>query len=138
MTATPWSLDPALERDTVTVCDLALSRVLLNNDANYPWLILVPRRAGKVELIDLDEADRFALWNEIAQVSRVLKDLTRCHKLNVAQLGNQVAQLHIHIIAREKSDTAWPNPVWGRAARKEYEAEAREKLVGALHQILGK
>jgi diadenosine tetraphosphate (Ap4A) HIT family hydrolase len=133
-----WTLDPALERDTVMVCDLALTRVLLNNDANYPWLILVPRRAGKVELIDLDEADRLALWKEIAQVARALKDLTRCHKLNVAQLGNQVAQLHVHIIAREKSDAAWPNPVWGRAPRKDYEADAKEKLVKALQQALRK
>src|SRR6185312_10312230 len=133
-----WTLDPALERDTVMVCDLALTRVLLNNDANYPWLILVPRRAGKVELIDLDEADRLALWKEIAQVARALKDLTRCHKLNVAQLGNQVAQPHVHIIAREKSDAAWPNPVWGRAPRKDYEADAKEKLVKALQQALRK
>ena len=133
-----WTLDPALERDTVMVCDLALTRALLNNDANYPWLILVPRRAGKVELIDLDEADRLALWKEIAQVARALKDLTRCHKLNVAQLGNQVAQLHVHIIAREKNDAAWPNPVWGRAPRKDYEADAKEKLVKALQQALRK
>jgi len=127
-----WILDPALERDTTMVRDLALSRMLLNNDANYPWLILVPRRAGKVELIDLDEADRLTLWKEIAQVSHVLKDLTHCHKLNVAQLGNQVAQLHVHVIAREKNDAAWPNPVWGRAARKEYQASAQEKLLKSL------
>ena len=131
-----WTLDPALERDTVMACDLALSRVLLNNDANYPWLILVPRRADKVELIDLDEADRLTLWKEIAQVSRVLKGLTRCHKLNVAQLGNQVAQLHVHIIAREKNDAAWPNPVWGRAPRKEYDAGEREKLLKTLRDAL--
>jgi diadenosine tetraphosphate (Ap4A) HIT family hydrolase len=133
-----WTIDPTLERDTVMVCDLPLSRVLLNNDANYPWLILVPRRAGKVELIDLDEADRLALWKEIAQACRALKDLTRCHKLNVAQLGNQVAQLHVHIIAREKNDAAWPNPVWGRAPRKDYDVDRREKLVKALQEALSK
>src|SRR5690348_7617294 len=127
-----WTLDPQLERDTVMACELALSRVLLNNDANYPWLILVPRRAHTVELIDLDEADRLTLWSEIAQVSRVLKDLTRCHKLNIAQLGNQVAQLHIHVIAREKNDAAWPNPVWGQAPRKDYEAAVRERLLAEL------
>src|SRR4029079_403013 len=132
-----WILAPTLERDTVTLCDLALCRVLLNNDANYPWLILVPRRASKVELIDLDEADRLTLWKEIAQVSRALKDLTSCHKLNVAQLGNQVAQLHVHIIAREKNDAAWPNPVWGRAPRKDYEAGARDKLLETLRSGLG-
>jgi diadenosine tetraphosphate (Ap4A) HIT family hydrolase len=132
-----WMLDPTLERDTVTVCDLGLSRVLLNNDANYPWLILVPRRVGKVELVDLDEADQLVLWTEVAQLSRALKGLTRCHKLNVAQLGNQVAQLHVHVIAREKSDAAWPNPVWGRAPRKDYEAGAREKLLKTLREALG-
>ena|SRR5690242_17621386 len=131
-----WTPDPTLERDTLMVCDLTLSRVLLNNDANYPWLILVPRRPGKVELIDLEESDRGILWKEIAQVSRALKDITRCHKLNVAQLGNQVAQLHVHIIARERNDAAWPNPVWGRAPRKDYVADAREKLVKALRQAL--
>jgi diadenosine tetraphosphate (Ap4A) HIT family hydrolase len=131
-----WILDPALERDTVMVCDLALSRVLLNNDANYPWLILVPRRAGKVELIDLDEADRLALWSEIGRVSCALKGLTKCHKLNVAQLGNQVAQLHVHIIARDKNDAAWPNPVWGRAPRKDYQADTREKLLKTLRDAL--
>jgi diadenosine tetraphosphate (Ap4A) HIT family hydrolase len=131
-----WTLDPTLERDTVTVLDLALARVLLNDDANYPWLILVPRRPGKVELIDLDDADRVRLMEEIALVSRALKGATKCHKLNVAQLGNQVAQLHVHIIARETSDAAWPNPVWGQAPRKAYEATAREKLISAVRNAL--
>jgi diadenosine tetraphosphate (Ap4A) HIT family hydrolase len=131
-----WTLDPTLERDTVMVLDLALTRVLLNDDANYPWLILVPRRRGKVELIDLDDADRVRLMEEIALVSRVLKGATKCHKLNVAQLGNQVAQLHVHIIARETSDAAWPNPVWGQAPRKAYEPAAREKLISAVRNAL--
>jgi diadenosine tetraphosphate (Ap4A) HIT family hydrolase len=129
--------DPQLEADTVPVTDLALSRVLLNDDANYPWLILVPRQPGKVELIDLDEADRAALWREIAAASGALKRLTRCHKLNVAQLGNQVAQLHIHIIARETTDPAWPNPVWGKAPRKAYDPQARDWLVAELRERLG-
>jgi diadenosine tetraphosphate (Ap4A) HIT family hydrolase len=131
-----WTLDPTLERDTVTVLDLALARVLLNDDAKYPWLILVPRRPGKVELIDLDDADRVRLMEEIALVSRALKGATKCHKLNVAQLGNQVAQLHVHIIARETSDAAWPNPVWGQAPRKAYEPAAREKLISAVRNAL--
>jgi diadenosine tetraphosphate (Ap4A) HIT family hydrolase len=131
-----WQLDPQLATDTVAVKDLALSRVLLNNDANYPWLILVPRRPGKVELIDLDEADRAQLWREIALASRALKAVTRCHKLNVAQLGNQVAQLHIHVIARETTDAAWPNPVWGKAPRKTYEASARNRLIEAIRAAL--
>jgi diadenosine tetraphosphate (Ap4A) HIT family hydrolase len=132
-----FTLDPQLAGDTVPVKDLALCSVLLNDDANFPWLILVPRRSGMVELIDLNEADRAALWSEIALASRVLKSVTKCHKLNVAQLGNQVAQLHIHIIAREKTDAAWPAPVWGKAPRKAYDAKARERLVAELRSALG-
>ena len=127
-----FKLDPQLAADTVPVKDLALSSVLLNDDANYPWLILVPRRPGMVELIDLSDADRATLWDEIALASRVLKRVTKCHKLNVAQLGNQVAQLHIHIIAREKTDAAWPAPVWGKAPRKAYEAAPRKVLIDAI------
>jgi diadenosine tetraphosphate (Ap4A) HIT family hydrolase len=131
-----WSLDPTLARDTVMVHDLALTRVLLNDDANYPWLILVPRLPGKVELIDLDDADRARLMGEISLVSRALKGVTKCHKLNVAQLGNQVAQLHLHIIARETSDAAWPDPVWGKAPRKAYEAASRDKLIAQLQRAI--
>jgi diadenosine tetraphosphate (Ap4A) HIT family hydrolase len=136
MTDTSWTLDPQLAADTVPVKDLALSSVLLNDDANYPWLILVPRRPGMVELIDLTDADRAILWNEIALASRVLKAVTKCHKLNVAQLGNQVAQLHIHIIAREKTDAAWPAPVWGKVARKAYDAGVRKVLIDAIRSGL--
>ena len=131
-----FKLDPQLDADTVPVKDLALCSVQLNDDANYPWLILVPRRPGMVELIDLSDADRATLWDEIALASRVLKRVTKCHKLNVAQLGNQVAQLHIHIIAREKTDAAWPGPVWGKAPRKAYDAAARKVLIDAIRSGL--
>jgi diadenosine tetraphosphate (Ap4A) HIT family hydrolase len=131
-----FTLDPQLAADTVPVKDLAVSRVLLNDDANYPWMILVPRRLGMVELIDLSDADRATLWSEMELVSRVLKSVTKCHKLNVAQLGNQVAQLHIHIIAREKTDAAWPAPVWGKAPRKAYDATARKVLIDAIRSGL--
>ncbi|HVV81202.1 MAG TPA: HIT family protein [Pseudolabrys sp.] len=131
-----FTLDPQLKNDTLPVKDLALCSVLLNDDANFPWLILVPRRPGMVELIDLNDADRATLWSEIAQTSRVLKKATGCHKLNVAQLGNQVAQLHIHIIAREKNDAAWPGPVWGKAPRKAYDAAARKTLIDAIRSGL--
>src|SRR5271169_1797314 len=95
-----WSLHPQLAQDTVPVGDLGLSRVLLANDANYPWLILVPRRAGLTELIDLSDSHRSELMDEIADAARALKSITECEKLNIAALGNQVAQLHVHVIAR--------------------------------------
>jgi diadenosine tetraphosphate (Ap4A) HIT family hydrolase len=138
MTAdTTWQLDPTLEGDTVAVGDLALTRVLLNDDANYPWLILSPQRPGLVELIDLDAPSRAQLMTEIAEVSRVLREVTRCDKLNVAALGNTVAQLHVHVIARFRSDAAWPNPVWGKAARKPYDNASRTKLIATISDGLG-
>jgi diadenosine tetraphosphate (Ap4A) HIT family hydrolase len=108
-----WSLHPQLAQDTVPVGDMPLTRVLLANDANYPWLILVPRLPGLVELIDLEENAQVQLLGEVAAAARALKALTECDKLNIAALGNQVPQLHVHVIARRRTDPAWPKPVWG-------------------------
>ena len=126
-----WSLHPQLAADTVPVCDLALSRLLAMNDANFPWLIVVPRRAGVSEIIDLG-AEQSVLMNELALVSRALKDETRCDKLNVAAIGNVVPQLHIHIVARRRDDAAWPKPVWGAIPRRDYEADALQRFVTAI------
>jgi diadenosine tetraphosphate (Ap4A) HIT family hydrolase len=133
----PWSLHPQLEQDTEAVGDLALSRLLLNNDANYPWLLLVPRRPGVSEIIDLDEADQSQLLIEIARVSRALKDITACHKLNIAAIGNVVAQLHIHIVARRHDDPAWPKPVWGAVPARQYDPAERERFIAALRRKIG-
>lgn len=131
-----WSLHPQLAQDTVPVGDLALSRVLLANDANYPWLILVPRRPGRVELIDLEENEQVQLMAEIAQAARVLKAITECEKLNIAALGNQVPQLHVHVIARRHADAAWPKPVWGAGPPLAYAPMVRDGLIGALRRRL--
>jgi diadenosine tetraphosphate (Ap4A) HIT family hydrolase len=136
MTNSLWSLHPQLALDTVPVGDLPLSRVLLANDANYPWLILVPRRPGLVELIDLEENAQVELLGEIAAAARVLKNITKCDKLNIAALGNQVAQLHVHVIGRRHNDAAWPKPVWGAAAPTIYDPKVRDGLVGALRRGL--
>jgi len=108
-----WSLHPQLENDTTPVGNLALCRLLAINDAEYPWLVLVPRVPNITEIADLDPADAARLMEEIAQVSRVLKAVTGCDKLNVAAIGNVVPQLHVHIVARWKTDPLWPKPIWG-------------------------
>ncbi len=134
MSETGWSLHPQLAADTVPVCDLALSRLLAMNDANFPWLILVPRRAGVSEIIDLGD-EQSVLMNEISLVSRAPGRSargTRCDKLNVAAIGNVVPQLHIHIVARRKDDAAWPKPVWGAMPRRDYAADAMERFVAAI------
>jgi diadenosine tetraphosphate (Ap4A) HIT family hydrolase len=110
--------------------------VLLANDANYPWLILVPRRAGLVEFIDLEENTQIQLLGEIAAAARALKSITECDKLNIAALGNQVPQLHVHVIARRHSDAAWPKPVWGAAPPSAYSPTVRDGLIGALRRAL--
>jgi diadenosine tetraphosphate (Ap4A) HIT family hydrolase len=136
MSEAGWSLHPQLCNDTALVGDLALSRVLSINDADYPWLILVPRRAGVSEIADLgDDATR--LMAEIAQVSRVLKDATRCDKLNIAAIGNIVPQLHVHIVARRRDDPLWPKPVWGAAPPRAGDTAAFKRFVGAIRDKLG-
>jgi diadenosine tetraphosphate (Ap4A) HIT family hydrolase len=127
-----WVLDPGLAADTITVGELSLSRLLLSRDGNYPWLILVPRRNGAREIVDLDAADRDALMTEIALASEALKAVTGCHKLNVAAIGNVIAQLHVHVIARRHDDCAWPRPVWGAVPARAWDPAARDRLVAAL------
>jgi diadenosine tetraphosphate (Ap4A) HIT family hydrolase len=131
-----WSLHPQLAHDTAPVGDLALVRVLAMNDANYPWVILVPRRGGVVEIIDLDQAERGRLMAEIAQVCAALKQLTGCDKLNVAAIGNVVPQLHVHVVARRTDDPAWPKPVWGAAPARPYPAGELDVFVAALRRAL--
>ena len=129
-----WTLHPQLARDTIDIGDLPLSRVLVIDDANYPWLLLVPRRPDVVELIDLDEVEQAQLMTEIARVARALKELTACDKLNVAALGNVVPQLHVHVIARRHSDAAWPRPVWGQVAPLAHDRDEVAGFIGAVRR----
>jgi diadenosine tetraphosphate (Ap4A) HIT family hydrolase len=135
--APAWSLHPQLVQDTTSLGDLPLSRLLLSNDANYPWLLLVPRRVGASEIIDLDVAEQSQLLIEVATTSRALKDVTACHKLNIAAIGNVVAQLHVHVVARRRGDPAWPRPVWGAVPARACDPAERERLVAALRPKLG-
>jgi diadenosine tetraphosphate (Ap4A) HIT family hydrolase len=129
-----WSLNAQLKKDTIDIGDLPLSRVLVIKDAHYPWLLLVPRRPEISEIIDLDEVEQAQLMTEISRVSRALKDITKCDKLNIAALGNVVPQLHIHIIARRGSDVAWPRPVWGIAPPLAHDAEEVQAFISALRR----
>jgi diadenosine tetraphosphate (Ap4A) HIT family hydrolase len=115
-----FTLDPQLEADTYTLGHLNLCRVLLMNDARYPWLVLVPQRSDMAEIIDLNEAERVQLMDEIAATSQVLKVLYGPDKINVGALGNRVRQLHVHVLARFVSDVAWPGPVWGAGVAQAY------------------
>ena len=131
-----WQLHPQLADDTHPLATFALCELRLMDDANYPWLVLVPRVAEAVELIDLDAAQRHALTDEIDRASRLLRDAFRPDKLNVAALGNLVPQLHVHVIARYRDDPAWPRPVWGMAAARPYAEEALIERIERLRKVL--
>ena len=129
-------LDPRLAADTHLVGDLDLSRVLLMDDARFPWLILVPRRANLRELIDLDIAAQQLLLAEIDRCARILRTLEKPDKLNIAALGNVVAQLHVHVIARRANDAAWPRPVWGFGERVPHASFDLHDRLDALREAL--
>ncbi|GAP64967.1 HIT family hydrolase, diadenosine tetraphosphatehydrolase [Mizugakiibacter sediminis] len=132
-----FALDPRLAADTVFVADLPLSRLLLMDDARFPWLILVPRRAGLVEWSDLDRDAQHALLDEAQLAAAALRAVAPCDKLNIGALGNVVRQLHVHVVARRAGDAAWPGPVWGSGAAVRYDAAARAALPARLRARLG-
>lgn len=127
-----FQLDPRLAADTRFIDDWKLCRLLLMDDARFPWLVLVPRRSGLVESDDLGARESVALLREIHRAMRVLRAVVECEKLNVAALGNIVRQLHVHVVARRSDDAAWPGPVWGHGRAVPHTPEARERLIAAL------
>ena len=124
-----FQLDSQLAADTIPVGDLALSSVLLLDDARFPWFVLVPRRTGATEITDLAEADAALLMGEIRTATRVMLNHAKPDKVNLGALGNVVAQLHVHVVGRFRSDPAWPGPVWGHGARQPYPDHAAAALV---------
>lgn len=131
-----FTLHPQLDADTHVVGDLDFTRVLLMDDARFPWLILVPRAPDLRELTDLSIDDQHRLLNEINHGARALHAIVNPDKLNIAMLGNVVPQLHVHVIARFTSDEAWPKPVWGIGARIAYDDDARRERIDALRTAL--
>jgi diadenosine tetraphosphate (Ap4A) HIT family hydrolase len=135
-----FELHPRLQQDTLVIGDFPLSRLLLMNDAGYPWFILVPRRAEMREIFELDYDDQVQLLKESSQLAMVLSRIFEADKLNIAALGNMVPQLHIHHIVRYRSDQSWPNPVWGLFPPKPYSPRALQEtcvnLVEHLHDFI--
>ena len=131
-----FELDPVLAADTVEVTRWPMCRVLLMNDSRYPWLVLVPQRAGVTELHHLSEADRNALMGEVARAASTLEDVLTPDKINVAALGNVVSQLHVHVIARFHRDPAWPKPIWGVHPPLPYEPEPLARWLEVLRAAM--
>jgi diadenosine tetraphosphate (Ap4A) HIT family hydrolase len=131
-----FALDSRLQKDTLVVGDFPLCRLLLMNDAHYPWFILVPRREAVSELFQLDAGDQRALWQETTLLAEVLKDTFAADKMNIATLGNVVSQLHMHVVVRRREDAAWPAPVWGRIPALPYEEEQVAAVKAKLRLVL--
>jgi diadenosine tetraphosphate (Ap4A) HIT family hydrolase len=128
-------LHPRLEADTTFVADWPLCRTLLMNDARYPWLILVPRRADITEIMELTAAERTLLVEEIARTGDAVRALPGVAKLNIGALGNLVPQLHVHVVGRRPGDPAWPGPVWGHSPSVPYEMDARDALIALVRSL---
>jgi diadenosine tetraphosphate (Ap4A) HIT family hydrolase len=129
-------LDPRLLQDTLPIGDFPLCRLLLSNDSNYPWFILVPRRADISEVFQLEPVDQLRLWQETTVLAESLKKVFEADKLNVAALGNVVSQLHMHVIVRKRDDVAWPAPVWGKHPAVPYTQEQVTAIRDKLRPVL--
>ena len=126
------AIHPQLANDCLLLGKFTLSHLLLMRDANYPWCILVPDREGIAEIYQLSETDQQQLLRESSQLSLAMDAAFNPDKLNIAALGNVVPQLHIHHIARYRTDAAWPAPVWGRVAVKPYSEDKLAAVVLSL------
>jgi len=134
-----FTLDERLQKDTQVVGCFELCLLLLHRDSNYPWFILVPQREGLTEIHHLSAADQQLLLGESALVAEALEAMFSPDKLNIAMLGNIVAQLHIHHVARFKGDISWPGPIWGAALAGEYEALVFDQRIDNMRQqLIGK
>jgi diadenosine tetraphosphate (Ap4A) HIT family hydrolase len=127
-----FQLDERLAVDTLPVLSLGLCALRLMNDSRWPWLILVPQRPDICELYELTPLDQAMLTFETTLVSEALAKITRCHKLNVAAIGNVVPQLHVHLVARNIDDPNWPRPVWGFGGKVPYNDDSAGEFIDRL------
>lgn len=138
-----FTIDPRIEASSFPVARLSLSDVRLQDDARFPWLVLVPRRAGAVELFDLASLDQTMLLAELAFAGRAVRALGEAQgrpveKLNVANLGNVVPQLHWHVVGRRADDPCWPGPVWGQGEAVRLTDAQRDAALQTVRQALGR
>ncbi|EZQ19063.1 histidine triad (HIT) protein [Halopseudomonas bauzanensis] len=131
-----YRLHPQLVNDGIWIGDFSLSTLLLINDVQYPWFVLVPKREDVSEIFQLDQADRQQLLNESCWLAEALKDAFSAHKINIAALGNMVSQLHVHHIVRYRHDPAWPAPVWGKLPPIAYTEEQLKDRIKRLQRVL--
>ena len=128
-------LDPQLTSDTIALGELPLCLILLMNDTQFPWIILVPMRESITESYQLTPSDQQQLHTESISLSTLLMNHYKGDKLNTAALGNIVSQLHLHHIVRFKTDPVWPKPVWGNIAAMPYTDEQLKQTCAELKGV---
>lgn len=131
-----FELNPVLGRDSILVGHFSLCQLRLINDAQFPWFILVPQRNDITEIYQLVEEDRQQLMAESCLLAETLHDAFSATKLNIAAIGNQVPQLHIHHIVRYKTDPCWPSPIWGKLDAIPYSKEDLAEILQKVHSLL--
>lgn len=131
-----FSLNTRFEQDSILITTLDLCQVRLQNDSRYLWLVLIPEVADKEEVHELSTEQQHVLIEESSRVATVLQNFSKCDKVNIANLGNIVRQLHWHIVARFNTDEAWPGPIWGVGHAVPYPTEKANELVVSLSDLL--
>lgn len=134
--------DPAFLTSSHPVGDLPLCHVRLQDDARFPWLVLIPRYPGLREIEDLRPEHRARLMEEAVLAGQAVRALgadlgLTVDKLNIAALGNITAQLHLHVVGRRPGDPAWPGPVWGHSAAAPYGEDALGTALSIARAGLG-
>ena len=142
MTISGFILDPAFAATSLSLGDLGLSEARLQDDARYPWIVLIPRLPGLREVEDLDLAQRAALMEEAVAAGAAVRAVgallgLAVDKLNIGALGNVTPQLHLHVVGRRAGDPAWPGPVWGHSAAVAFTVDQRNEAVAAAKAALG-
>jgi diadenosine tetraphosphate (Ap4A) HIT family hydrolase len=127
-----FKLDPRIEKDSTFIKDLALCQIRLQNDSRYPWLVLLPRENGLTEVYELSSDQQAQLMVESSLVSKALAKSTECKKINVANLGNVVSQLHWHVVARFENDLTWPAPIWGIGTSVPWQDQKRAEFIDSF------
>jgi diadenosine tetraphosphate (Ap4A) HIT family hydrolase len=132
-----FELHAQLAKDCTVIGDLSLSKLLLMNDANYQWFVLVPMRPDKREWYELEGSDQRQLLVEANALAKFLQERTGARKMNIGALGNMVPQLHVHVIARFENDAAWPAPVWGKVPAVPYNEKNHSEMVALGKEFVG-
>jgi len=132
-----FNLHPQLDEDCILIGQFKLCQLLLMNDANYPWFILVPARENISEIYQLSDEDQKQLLSESTYLSQKLMQAFNGDKMNIAALGNVVPQLHVHHVVRYKTDPSWPAPVWGKLAAIAYDELQLNEIMEKLQVLRG-